>query len=75
MTGRKLGLDDVIEVANYAEAAGILLALRQGLDVRSFARPLATLRPARPAALHSPLRRAETTPEEIEAAASAAAAR
>lgn len=75
VTGRKLGLDRVIEVANYAEAAGILLALRQGLDVRSFARPLATLRPARPADLRAPLRREATTPEEIEAASSATAAR
>jgi hypothetical protein len=49
VTGRKLGLGHVIEVESYAEAAGILLALRRGLDVRSLVRPLETLRPERSA--------------------------
>jgi hypothetical protein len=32
-------------VASYAEAAGILLALRVGISPASLTRPLATLRP------------------------------
>lgn len=37
-------MDNVIEVENYAEAAGILLALRNGIHVESIRRPLKTLR-------------------------------
>lgn len=40
----KLGLKNVIEVRNYAEAAGIILALRRGINLESIARPLQTLR-------------------------------
>lgn len=38
------GLADVIEVRNYAEAAGTILALKKGLALESIARPLKTLR-------------------------------
>lgn len=44
VTADKLGLDNVIEVRSYAEAAGVLLALRQGISLESIARPLNTLR-------------------------------
>ncbi len=40
---RALGLSEVIEVANYAEAAGVILALRQGISLDSLARPMVTL--------------------------------
>jgi hypothetical protein len=40
----KCDLREVIEVRNYAEAAGIILALKKGLDLESIARPLQTLR-------------------------------
>jgi hypothetical protein len=44
VTAERLGLRHVLEVANYAEAAGILMALRQGISLDALARPLATLR-------------------------------
>lgn len=44
VTKSRLGLDDVIEVRNYAEAAGVILALRRGLSLESISRPLRTLR-------------------------------
>lgn len=44
VTREALGLDGVFEVANYAEAAGMVLALRQGISLQSLARPLRTLR-------------------------------
>ena len=40
-----LGLDSVIETETYAEAAGLLLALRGGIAVESIRRPLRTFRP------------------------------
>lgn len=40
----KCGLRDVIEVRNYAEAAGTILALKKGLALESISRPLQTLR-------------------------------
>lgn len=39
-----LNLDNVLEVNNYAEAAGIIQALRKGISIRSIYRPLSTLR-------------------------------
>lgn len=45
VTGEKMGLGGVVEVESYAEAAGVLLALRHGIDLGAVARPIATLRP------------------------------
>lgn len=42
--GDKLGFNNVIAVDNYVEAAGVLLALKNGIDLRSVRRPLPTLR-------------------------------
>jgi hypothetical protein len=42
--GEKLGLNNVIEVDNYVEAAGVLLALKKGIHLQSVRRPLPTLR-------------------------------
>jgi hypothetical protein len=42
--GSKLGFDNVIEVNNYLEAAGTLLALRKGISLPTVRRPLPTLR-------------------------------
>lgn len=42
--GSKLGFGNVIEVGNYLEAAGVLLALRKGISLGSVRRPLPTLR-------------------------------
>ena len=44
VTGGKLGLKNVYEVASYPEAAGLLLALRRGIGIKSLHRPLETLR-------------------------------
>jgi hypothetical protein len=44
VTGENLGLNNVIEVHNYAEAAGILQALRKGISIAGIYRPLETLR-------------------------------
>ena len=44
VTGGKLGLKNVYEVASYPEAAGLLLALRRGISIKSLHRPLETLR-------------------------------
>ncbi|HEX5759347.1 MAG TPA: DUF3326 domain-containing protein [Thermoanaerobaculia bacterium] len=44
VTRDELDLENVIEVGNYAEAAGVLLALRRGIALHSLVRPLATLR-------------------------------
>lgn len=41
----KVGLDGVVQVRNYAEAAGVLLALRHGIALPSITRPLKTVRP------------------------------
>ncbi|KKZ14962.1 MAG: hypothetical protein TH68_02965 [Candidatus Synechococcus spongiarum 142] len=40
VTAAALGLDGVINVANYQEAAGVVLSLREGLDPGAFQRPL-----------------------------------
>ncbi|HBL28584.1 MAG TPA: DUF3326 domain-containing protein [Acidobacteria bacterium] len=44
VTRQALGLESVIEVGSYAEAAGVLMALEQGLALQSIMRPLPTLR-------------------------------
>ena len=44
VTGEAMGLDKVIAVGSYAEAAGVLLALARGISLQSLVRPLATLR-------------------------------
>ncbi|MER5865037.1 DUF3326 domain-containing protein [Kitasatospora sp. NPDC002040] len=43
VTAAELGLPGVIEVSNYAEAAGLIAALRGGIDPESIARPMRTL--------------------------------
>jgi len=40
----KMGFDNVIEVENYCEAAGVLLALRKGIHLGGVRRPIPTLR-------------------------------
>lgn len=42
---QELGLKNVFLADDYVQAAGILQALRNGIDIRSLYRPLATLRP------------------------------
>ena len=44
VTRGKLNLSPVVEVDNYAEAAGIIQALKKGISIRSIYRPLTTLR-------------------------------
>ncbi|MCK4760986.1 MAG: DUF3326 domain-containing protein [Candidatus Aminicenantes bacterium] len=44
VTRDKLNLGPVVEVENYAEAAGVIQALRKGISLRSIIRPLSTLR-------------------------------
>lgn len=44
VTQEKLRLNNVIKARSYAEAAGILLALRRGINLESISRPLKTLR-------------------------------
>ena len=44
VTQAKLGLGNVIEVHNYAEATGVVMALRQGISLESIYRPLQTIR-------------------------------
>ncbi len=44
VTGPRLGLTDVIEAGSYAEAAGIIQALRNGIGIRGIYRPLNTLK-------------------------------
>ncbi|HXO22332.1 MAG TPA: DUF3326 domain-containing protein [Thermoanaerobaculia bacterium] len=46
ITAEQMRLEGVVQVASYAEAAGVLLALRHGLALQSLVRPLATLRHA-----------------------------
>ena len=41
----KIQLNNVIEVNSYAEAAGIILALKNGIHLPSLSRPLMTLQP------------------------------
>ena len=43
-TQQDLRLDNVIQTRNYAEAAGVILALREGISLASISRPLKTLR-------------------------------
>jgi hypothetical protein len=40
----KMGFDNVVEVENYCEAAGVLLALRKGIHLGGVRRPIPTLR-------------------------------
>lgn len=42
--GEKIGIGNVVEVRSYAEAAGVLLALKRGISLESVRRPLPTLR-------------------------------
>ncbi len=44
VTAAGLNLTRVVEVNNYAEAAGVVQALRKGISLRSLYRPLSTLR-------------------------------
>src|SRR6185503_18461484 len=39
VTHAKLGLGSVIEVQNYAEATGVVIALKHGISLESIARP------------------------------------
>lgn len=43
VTQSKMNLDNLIEVRNYPEAAGIILALKRGIGLESLSRPLKTL--------------------------------
>jgi hypothetical protein len=44
VTQSEINMGGVIEVANYAEAAGVVMALKQGISLEAVARPLRTLR-------------------------------
>lgn len=44
ITQSKVRLNNVVEVSNYAEAAGVALALKKGISVEGISRPLRTLR-------------------------------
>ncbi len=44
VTGEKLGLRNEIKTANYLEAAGIIAALKAGINIKSLRRPLYKLR-------------------------------
>lgn len=44
VTGQMLNLKNVCQVHNYAEAAGVILALKRGISLSSLRRPLSTLR-------------------------------
>ncbi|HEX8145223.1 MAG TPA: DUF3326 domain-containing protein [Pyrinomonadaceae bacterium] len=44
VTQQKIGLSNVLEVRNYAEATGVLMALRKGVSLESIARPFKTFR-------------------------------
>jgi hypothetical protein len=44
ITQSKVRLNNVVEVSNYAEAAGVVLALKKGISIESISRPLRTLR-------------------------------
>ncbi|NES66685.1 MAG: DUF3326 domain-containing protein, partial [Okeania sp. SIO2D1] len=41
----KIKLNNVIQVNSYAEAAGIILAFKNGIHLESLSRPLVTLQP------------------------------
>ena len=40
VTNAKMGMRNVVEVETYLEAAGVLLALREGISLESLRRPL-----------------------------------
>lgn len=65
VTRQDLGLENVIEVGSYAEAAGVLMALEQGIALQTIMRPLPTLR-------HSARSIGVATPVAMEMAALAA---
>ena len=44
VSAKALGLPGVIEVRNYAEAAGVVLALKKGIHLETVTRPLKTFR-------------------------------
>lgn len=44
VTQESLGIRNVIHVRSYAEAAGMIMALKRGIDMGSISRPLASLR-------------------------------
>jgi hypothetical protein len=44
VTKSKMGLNNVIDVRNYAEAAGAILALNKGICLEALSRPLMTMR-------------------------------
>ncbi len=44
VSAQRVGIEGVIPAASYAEAAGILLALKRGISLESIRRPLPTLR-------------------------------
>jgi hypothetical protein len=44
VTQAKLGLNNVVHVRSYAEAAGVVSSLRRGISIESISRPLKTLR-------------------------------
>ncbi len=44
VSAQRAGIEGVIPAASYAEAAGILLALKRGISLESIRRPLPTLR-------------------------------
>jgi hypothetical protein len=55
ITADQMHLHGVVPASSYAEAAGLLLALRHGLALQSLARPLRTLRhAARPGEISAP---------------------
>ncbi len=45
MTNERMQMPNVIPVASYAEAAGVVLALRSGISLESIGRPLAPVQP------------------------------
>ena len=42
ITNRKMRMANVIEVGSYLEAAGVILALREGISLESLRRPIHT---------------------------------
>lgn len=65
ITAEQMHLKGVVPAASYAEAAGLLLALRHGLALQSLARPLGTLRhAARRGEISAPRTMSEEAAEE-----------
>jgi hypothetical protein len=60
MTNEKMRMANVIEVQSYLEAAGVLLALRNGISVNSLRRPLRSARRLPSTAVRASARHAET---------------